>query len=180
MRSLILPFVLAHAALAAGPQLVSSTPAQGQDSVFPGTAITLHFSTPMDGNSLTAYNAFTLSDLTSGYQGSNIPASLSTDGLTATIFPYSSSLRAGAAYRLDLNSGVIKDRAGNPLFPTPPIFFNTFLHPVKTPPGITGSVPANGETGVATNSLVHVVFDEPIANLNYESGIVLSAPSGPL
>jgi methionine-rich copper-binding protein CopC len=180
MKAVVLAFVLAHAALAAGPQLVSSTPAQGQDSVLPGTTITLVFSTPMDGNTLTANNAFTLYNFTGGYQYSNLFPTLSTDGLTATISAYSSSLGAGAAYRLDLNSTVIKDRAGNPLVPTPPIFFNTFLHPNKTAPGIIGSVPGNGEAGVATNTLLYVVFDEPIAKLNYDSGIVLSAPAGPI
>ncbi len=178
VRPALLMLVLAHAAVAAGPQLVSSTPAQGQDGVVPTAAIKLVFSVPMDANSLSASNAFTLYDLTNGFAINPYPL-LGPDGLTVT-FNFIVELHAGAAYRLDLNAAVIRDRSGNALVATPPIFFNTFLHPSKTPPSVTGTVPANGESGVATNTLIYVVFDEPIANLTYDPFITVNGAAGPI
>jgi methionine-rich copper-binding protein CopC len=181
VKAALLGLLLAGASLAAAPQLVSSTPAQGQDSVLPTAPLKLVFSQPMDLSSLNAVNAFTLYDLTDGGGGSaGAYITLSADGLTATFVADYFRLRAGVAYRFDLNASVIKDRSGNPLVPTLPIFFNTFLHPSKTAPGLVGTVPANGETGVATNTGIYLVFDEPIANLTDDAGIALTGGAGPL
>ncbi len=176
--ALTLLIVLAAFADTDRPQLVSSTPAQGQEGVIPDTQITLVFSKPMDAISLTTLSAFTLYDLTNGYRADSGFGSLSSDGTTATLYSY--SLRAGAAYRLELNAAILKDRSGNLLAPVPPILFNTFFRPDKTAPKVAGTVPADSETGVATNTAMYVVFDRPIATLPYDGGISVSAASGPL
>ncbi|HKA02023.1 MAG TPA: Ig-like domain-containing protein, partial [Candidatus Solibacter sp.] len=87
------------------PQLVSSNPANGQDSVNPATQIKLVFTKPMDLASLNGSTAVYLYDLSRvdytlgvGYS-SNMSATLSPDGLTATLTSYFAPMRGGAAYR---------------------------------------------------------------------------------
>lgn len=161
------------------PQLVSSTPAHGQDGVSPFTKVELVFSKPMDPEPARAADTFQVYDFSTGYR-SGAFASWSADGRTAELNLGSPRLRIGAAYRLELNAANLKDRSGNTLVPVPPIQFNTSLHPDKTGPKLAGAVPADGETGVALNTGIYVVFDEPVLSLPCGDGVTVTAPSGAL
>jgi len=134
----------------------------------------------MDASSFVSA-AFTLYNLTAGYSGSLTYVTFSPDGMTATLSFGYVPLVPGARYELVLNAAALKDRFGNSLVPVPPILFDTFLHPESGGPQGVGTVPANGETGVAINVGMYVVFDRPIAaNLPYAAGISLTTASGPV
>lgn len=161
------------------PQLVSSTPAHGQDGVNPLALVKLVFSKPMDPVPARAVETFRLYDFSTGYR-SSVSVGWSADGTTAGLsFDYP-PLRVGAAYRLELNTANLRDRSGNTLVPVPPIQFNTSLHPDKTGPKLAGAVPADGETGVALNTGIYVVFDEPLSGSPCDDGVTVTAPSGAL
>jgi methionine-rich copper-binding protein CopC len=178
--SLVLAFLLALSAFADDrPQLVSSTPAHGQDGVNPLAPAKLVFSKPMDPAPARAADTFRLYDFSAGYRP-GVFVSWSADGTAAELSFGYPGLRIGAAYRLELNAANLKDRAGNALVPVPPIQFNTSPHPDKTGPRFAGAVPADGETGVALNTAIYVVFDEPLSGSPCDDGVTVTAPSGSL
>ena len=184
LPALVTSFTTGTAADNAPPQLLSSSPAPGEDSVSMSGSMTLRFNKPLNPFSF-KQGQFVIRDLTAGggATGGYFYPQMQADGSTL-VFPFvsagSSALSLGHAYQFEFPSSGITDWLGNPLSPVPnAIPFTTFRNPEKVGPVLAGSVPADGEAGVAMNSAVVVVFDKPLAQIPFDSGVTLDC-GGPV
>jgi methionine-rich copper-binding protein CopC len=162
-------------------RLISTDPTPGQDAVKTNGRVTLRFNKPLDPYSF-VQGVFSVRDLTTNYTGFAGTPQMQPDGATITMDLASNGnygLVLGRAYRLEY-SGSITDWLGNALSPAmDPVPFSTFRQTSKDGPLLTGSAPADGETGVALKSAIAVVFDKPLAQLAYDSAVTVDA-SGPM
>lgn len=158
------------------PPTVSATnPANNANSVIVNTSVSATFSEAMTNATLNA-TSFTVVSITTG-----VPATgtVSVTGNTATFTP-SVPLAQLEQYRATITTAAT-DAAGNPLAASFTWAFTTGLAPDTTPPIVSFTAPANGETGVGTNSSVSsATFSEPMNNatLNTTSFSMVTTTDG--
>ncbi|MFO0698579.1 MAG: Ig-like domain-containing protein [Nitrospira sp.] len=136
------------------PPTVSATnPANGATNVAVNVALTVAFSEQMNPATI-AIATFAVKDAannpvigTVGYSG------------TSTTFTPSGNLASLTSYTATIATGVT-DLAGNHLISAYSWSFTTGTAPDTTPPTVIATTPANGATGVATNTTVTATFSE--------------------
>ncbi len=161
--------------------LVSSDPIAGQDLVNEAGNATLRFNKPVDPSSFQP-GQFALTDLTFGYTYAVNPT-IQPDGATL-IFPLTppqSLQELGDGFQINFSGPPITDWLGNAVAPLPaPIGFTTARDTQMTGPALAGWSPATGDSGVAMNSRIILIFAQPLAKLAYASAITLSAGGAPV
>jgi len=154
------------------PPTVSSTqPAADATDIASDTILTATFSEAMDSATLTAAT-FTL---TGG--GHAVGGTVSSSGATATFTP-SAPLTANTIFTATLTTGT-KDLAGNPLAADFSWSFTTA--PDTTPPTVLSTTPATDAVDVPLNSVITVVFSEPMDSSTLNSTTIsLRGAGGPV
>jgi uncharacterized protein (TIGR03437 family) len=147
-------FTTAAAVSLTPPVVTSTVPANGATGVGITSALSATFSEPL--NPLTANAAtFTLK------QGSTpVLGTVSYSGVTATFTPLT-SLTPSTGYTATISTGIL-DLFGNALAAPYVWSFTTGAAPILTPPTVISTAPANGATGVGTNSGLSATFSEPL------------------
>jgi large repetitive protein len=141
------------------PSVISVNPPNGATNVPTNTAIVVQFSEPMDTATI-ADNAdygFYLYDTVTGVHVAGT-LSFSTDLTTATFVP-SAPLAVNRQYYVYADYAL--DLQGNPQNNSTTSFTTNFT-PSTTVPQVKLSNPENGLTGVPTNTVIQVLFNEPI------------------
>ncbi len=145
-------FTTAAAADVTPPTVSSVSPANSATNVATRSKITANFSEAMNASTITT-STFTLK------AGSTSVAGIVTySGTTATFSP-SAALAASTLYTATISTGA-KDAAGNAIASNYSWSFTTAVPADVTPPTVSSITPANGTTGIATNSTVKVTFSE--------------------
>jgi len=155
------------------PTVTSVTPANGATDVSISTTVTATFSKAMDPASITT-TTFVLQGLSGA-----VPAAVSYNAgtLTATLTP-SAPLALGTTYTATVRGGTtgVKDSTGAAMAADFPWSFTTSS---PTPPTVTSVTPANGATGVATNTAVTAVFSKAMDAATITSTtFALQGPAG--
>ena len=132
------------------PTVISTSPANGATGVAINSSITATFSEAMQSSTINT-NTFTVS----GGSG-NISGAVSYSGTTATFTP-SGNLSDSTIYTARITTGV-KDLAGNALASDYTWSFTTTSD--TDPPIVISTIPVNGATGVAINSIITATFSE--------------------
>lgn len=136
------------------PSIVSTAPADGAVEVRPDVVVTVNFSEPMDGASLTE-ESFRL-DGPSGHVAGVVAAA----GSVANFTP-AAPLQAGA-YLATVTTAA-RDVAGNPLVAERMLGFTVRAGVTdQIPPEVLSVSPAGGATDVAPDVLVRATFSEPL------------------
>ncbi|QSQ14506.1 Ig-like domain-containing protein [Myxococcus landrumensis] len=159
------------------PQVESRMPTAGATQVSVAAEIRVRFSEAVRGASVTPSNV-TLS----GSGGSSIPATVevSSDGRTVTVAPVN---RLPTSTTVTVNLGTstqpVVDLAGN-AFAGPREFSFATEGPATdtTPPTILSTTPGNAAIGIARNTLIEIVFSEPMNKASVEGAFVILAPAG--
>jgi hypothetical protein len=137
-----------------GPPSVSSvSPGAGSTGVPTNTSFNATFSGPMNPATITP-TTFTLA----GPGSTPVTGSTTADSDVATFRP-SSALAGDTLFTATLTRD-IKDRGGNSLASPFVWTFGTGVTADDTPPTVTLTVPAQGTTGVGTNTRVTATFNE--------------------
>jgi len=155
------------------PQMVSSSPANLEDSPGFNKPVQLKFSKPLNPVSL-ASAAPRIVNLSSNAVYSSTVSLL--DATTVSLFfNYYTTLPAGRVFRVYFPGALPSDLCGNAGVPPGPDFVFT-SYPVAPKDGakLSGSVPANAETGVPTNTAITLSFDRPVI-LPTDGGLTLSS-----
>jgi len=127
------------------PTIVSTSPANAATSVATNATISVTFSEPMllTGLTLTLSPTVTQSEVVLG--------------TGATVASITGPLAPATSYTVTVAG---KDQAGNALAGLNSFVFTTASPPDNTAPTVTGTVPANAATGVATQSSIAITFSE--------------------
>ena len=158
----------------ATPTVVSTNPIS-QQTVPNTSVITLNFSEPIDPLTAVNQNGLYVYDYTVGAYLTGT-WSVSPSALTATFTPTDGkgntvSLGVGRQFQVAWNSYVtnlVGTSLGGGSFS-----FYTSLAPSSTTPQVTLTSPENSQTGVPTNALIQVLFNEPVQSASV-SGVTLS------
>lgn len=134
------------------PMVSSTSNANGATGVPVNNSPSVTFSETMDPATLTT-GTFTLKQGTTSVAGT-----VSYSGVTATFKP-TSALSANTTYTAMVTSGAT-DAAGNALAPPFTWSWTTSAAADTTPPTVTGTVNANGATGVPLNARAGASFSE--------------------
>ncbi len=134
------------------PTVSVTTPANGDTNVAVNSAITATFSEVMDASTITTAT-FVVS-----VASSNIIGAISYNGTTAQFTP-ASDLSYSTTYTANITTGA-KDTAGNAMATDYAWSFTTGRAPDTTPPEVSATSPANGDTGVAVNGNITATFSE--------------------
>ncbi len=140
------------------PQLVAYLPASGATGLPVSSLVSVTFDEPMDPSTLVPANII----VSSGgipISGSFAPGA---DGMTATFTP-APALGFGTQYTVTVTTGV-HDAAGNPLPTSFSWSFFTLSAPDTTPPQVVSAYPVDTASGVPTNTVISLVFDEGLAS----------------
>ena len=141
------------------PTVTFTTPVNGATGVATNTRIAVTFSKAMDPSTLTAAT-FTLTQGGAAVSGT---FKYSGDGLTWVFTPASNlatgNLATGPLCTATITTGA-KDAAGNALASNYVWSFTTGAAPDTTAPTVTSTVPANGATGVGTNTKIAATFSK--------------------
>ena len=140
----------------AAPAVLGISPASGTTNVPTNTVVVIQFNEPMATSFINA-GTFYLSDTQTGQ---NVPGtiSFSADLTTATLVP-SVPLSVGRQYNIYSNGA--RDLTGNSQ-PNYSASFTTAYAASTATPLVTGVDPTDGLTGVATNTVFKIQFNEPI------------------
>ena len=127
------------------PTIVSTSPANAATNVATNATISVTFSEPMllTGLTLTLAPTVTQSEVVLG--------------TGATVASITGPLAPATTYTVTVAG---KDQAGNALAGLNSFVFTTASPPDNTAPTVTGTVPANAATGVATQSAIAITFSE--------------------
>ena len=160
------------------PQFALMSPADGSGNAPTNTAVTLAFTAPLDRTTV-GTNNITLEDSMQG--GCNLPglaATVSVDasGRIVTLTP-SEVLAVGRTYYVCINypgdvGGFVKDPSGNQVAWSSHSFTTGFA-PDTTGPALTYASIANGATGIGTNAMVVVGFNQAINPVTTASGFTV-------
>jgi hypothetical protein len=136
------------------PAVTGFTPVDNAIGVPVDGDITVTFSKPIDGDTVTS-GSFLVAN------GGPVAGSVTvaSNRRSATFDP-DANLEYLTEYSVSLTDGVT-DRAGNPITPADSTF--TTEEPDLTPPEVTSVTPADAATGVAIGADVVVTFSEPVA-----------------
>lgn len=134
------------------PTVSSTDPITDATNYAVNKKVSVIFSTPMDGSTLTT-STFTLQKA-----GVNVDGTVTSSGSTATFSP-TANLSANTVYKATVTTGA-KDLAGRGLNKNYTWSFTTGAIPDVTAPTVTLTDPINLATGVAINKAVVVTFSE--------------------
>jgi len=139
------------------PTVSSTSPGNGNTNVGLGGNITATFSEAMNPLSITTSSVILR-------QGSTVITSTVTySGITASLNPLA-ALSASTVYTATITTGVT-DLAGNAMASNYVWTFTTGIAPDVTPPTVSSTSPANGNTGVALGGNITATFSETMAPL---------------
>lgn len=134
------------------PAVTFTVPVNNATLVAIDDRLTATFTEPMDPATINP-TTFTLQ------QGATVvPGAVTYSGVTA-VFTQTNDLAADTTYTATVTTGA-RDLAGNSLAADKVWSFTTGSSPDTTNPTVTITVPANGATGVATNTTVTATFSE--------------------
>jgi ketosteroid isomerase-like protein len=136
------------------PTVIAMSPANLAISVPLNTTVSATFSSVMNPATINT-STFTLT----GPGATPVPGAVTYSGSTATFTP-TASLAASTVYTATITTGAT-DPAGNPLAANFVWSFTTGL------PIVLSTVPTNGATSVAVNTLVSATFSEPMNGLTF-------------
>jgi hypothetical protein len=142
------------------PTMVSSAPANLQDTATTKVPVQLRFSEPLNPKSLAAAPP-RLVDL----QSSSSPYGINPELAEPSTIQFSSydGLIPGKVYRVFFPGSLPEDLSGNVMLPPAPDFlFTTYPAAPKDGARLDRSVPADSQTAVATNSAIVLHFDRPV------------------
>ena len=145
------------AAVTAAPLVINESIANGAVGVPTNVTASVQFNQPMAPNSFTAANFY----LYDTVLGKTVPTTttVSTDGTTATLTPLSPLLVNRQYYYLvDNVRGVTGNTAGESYW-----YFTTQSTTSALLPIVTVVNPSNTLTNVPTNTIIEILFNEPIA-----------------
>ena len=153
-------FKTATAADTVGPT-ITITPPNGATNVPTNSVVVIQFSEPVNAQTVSPNYTY----LYDGTSGQTIPENLtvSADGLTATLAP-TGPLPVGTL--ISVYSSNAQDLSGNlqsGVYYSPQSSFTTSYNAETTVPQVIGTNPANGATGVPTNTVVNLYFNEPVS-----------------
>ncbi|HYN82562.1 MAG TPA: Ig-like domain-containing protein [Gemmatimonadaceae bacterium] len=137
------------------PTVTAVSPTNGATGVATNTAVNITFSEAMDANTINGATITLRNPSTSAL----VAGVVTTVGTTGARFTPSVALAAGTTYSLTVTTGV-SDVAGNAMAAPFTSGFTTAPAIDNTAPTVTGVSPANGATGVATNTVVNITFSE--------------------
>lgn len=158
------------------PRMVSSTPANNQDTVLIRQPVQLRFSEPLNPKSLEAV-APRLVDLATGPLVYGTTADLP-EPATLQVSSYD-GLTPGSVYRVFFPGPLPEDLCGNAMLPPAPDFiFTTYPAAPKDGARLDRSTPADAEADVATNSAIVLHFDRPVITPD-SNAFALSADGDP-
>ncbi|HUQ48669.1 MAG TPA: Ig-like domain-containing protein [Gemmatimonadaceae bacterium] len=161
------------------PTVTSVSPPDGSTTAATTTAIQIAFSEPMNPTTITT----TTVSLKNAGTGANITSTVVYNaGTNSVTLTPSGPLSNSTQYTVTVTTGV-KDVAGNQLAAPFVSSFTTVPLPDNTAPTIITRSPANGATGVATNSAVTIQFSEPMdqATINTTNiRLSVTSPSSPV
>jgi hypothetical protein len=143
------------------PEVVDVSPAGGSSLVPLNTAVTVYFSETMSASRI---NTSTIK-LTSNWGTTAGSVVLSPDAKSAVLTP-SAPLRSFVIYTLVVD-GAVEDAAGNKLGTA---FTSSFTTSDIEPPVVVSMVPANNSSGILTNALITVFFNEPVDPSQFGAG----------
>jgi hypothetical protein len=164
------------------PSIVQTSPELGLTNVPTNAAFNLQFSKRMDPATLTT-QSIVMQDQALPLNSPNtphIPGSIQVDpdGLTAAFIP-DAPLPINRRFLVLMNSGLIRDASGNSL-PLTFFIFTVGAAPDVDLPHLAASGPAGGDTGIPTNALVTLQFNEPLNIITGGAGIQVSAGGQPV
>lgn len=137
------------------PTVIAASPANGATGVSPNAVVTVTFSERMNAATV---NASTISlRITSSGTAITSIVTYNADTRVATLTP-SGPLSQNVNYTLTVSTGV-RDEQGNAMAAP---YSLSFTVGDTTPPTVVSTVPADGATGVATNTIVGATFSEPM------------------
>lgn len=159
----------------APPTIVSTYPSAGQDAAAVPLVMSLKFSKPMNPLSFEGAGP-SVTEVTSSYSSVSGWTLTEASTLTSTsTYP----MQLGAVFRVTPGAGRPQDLSGNALVnPLSEFTFTTYPEAPKDGPRMQASVPAEGETGVATNSALFLLFDRPVV-LPADAVFTLSSDGDP-
>ncbi|AOP35959.1 hypothetical protein A0128_06910 [Leptospira tipperaryensis] len=135
------------------PTVSFVSPTVATTNVLVNSILSIAFSESLNCATITTASV-TLND------GAPVAGTVGCSGTTATFTP-TATLAFGTTYTATI-SVAVKDLAGNSLTAPFTWSFTTGAAPDTTAPSISIAAPANGTTGVATNTVVSVAFSEAI------------------
>ncbi len=138
------------------PTVISTVPVADAMSVPTNTTVTATFSKVMDPSTITAAGTFTLA--VAGVGGAAVPGNVSYAGSIATFTP-TSALAASTEFTATITTAA-EDLTGNALAANYVWSFTTGTGPDTTPPTITLTGPASGDTNVGLNQVGNATFSE--------------------
>ncbi|MGI9043509.1 MAG: Ig-like domain-containing protein [Gemmatimonadaceae bacterium] len=137
------------------PTVIAASPANGATGVSPNAVVTVTFSERMNAATV---NPSTISlRITSSGTAITSIVTYNADTRVATLTP-SGPLSQNVNYTLTVSTGV-RDEQGNAMAAP---YSLSFTVGDTTPPTVVSTVPADGATGVATNTIVSATFSEPM------------------
>ena len=150
------------------PTVLTNSPSDNATGVPLNTAITVQFSKPMDRTTFIAANIFLYDTVT----GLHLPATITVDasGRIATLVP-TQLLPVSRAFYTYLTSG-LKDTSGNALGFQVHTFTTGFTTDT-TGPALISSNNSNGDTGIALNVKVNLLFNKGVNPVTQSGGITV-------
>ena len=161
----------------AGPTILQTSPVSGATNVPTNVAFTVQFSKRIDPATLSP-QAFTMTDT---QVNATVAGTLQVDasGLTAAFVP-SQPLAIGRIFVARLDTTLVKDTSGNALTGATGFSFTTAFAPDTDNPHLLGTIPLNGDTNIPTNSVIVLLFNEPLNSVLAASGVQVSAGGVPI
>ena len=160
--------------------MISTNPVN-QQTVPNTSVITLNFSEPIDPLTAVNQNGLYIYDYTLGVYLTGF-WSVSTNALTATFTPTDgngNTVSLGVGRQLSVQwNGYVTNLVGTGL-QSGSFSFYTALSPSAITPQVSLTNPENNQTGVPTNGLIQVLFNEPVQTASV-SGVTLSLSGTPV
>jgi RHS repeat-associated protein len=158
------------------PQIVQTSPQNGNTGVPISAPVVMQFSKPIDPATLTSQTFSLIDNVT----GSTIPGALQVDptGITASFIPQA-FLGVDRAFSVSV-ARAIEDSSGNSLAGSSGFGFTTGLAPDTTAPQILGSSPSNATTNVPLNALIVLEFSKPLDVISVSNGLQFLAGGQPV
>ncbi len=153
------------------PSIVSVSPAENASGILAKTSVGVVFSEPMDASTLSTSN-FALASGTTGISGT---IAFGVDRTTATFTP-ASPLPYQAIITATVKTGV-KDNSGNHLQAEKTWDFST-ASADNEPPLLLFLNPASGSMNIASNVVIGIVFDEPVATSTLNGTNIIVSSGG--
>jgi hypothetical protein len=154
---------------APAPIVVSTIPTNGATGVFVNAQVSATFSVAMNPATINT-TTFTLT----GPGATSVAGTVTYSGTTATFTP-TANLANGVLYMAMISTGA-KDTTGASLAAN---FMWTFTATNTPPPTVVSTVPANGATGVAVNTLISATFSEAmLASTITGTNFIVTGPGG--